>query len=572
MPNLQTRELTAGKSKAETAAETLKKESRNLRGGIANELTEPAPKFSSQSAALLKFHGMYQQEDRDARRIARQEGGEKHYMFMVRSKVPGGQLSVEQYLVHDRLAREYGNGTLRITTRQDFQIHGVLKGDLQPTLQALNQELITTLGACGDIARNVVTCPSPAADRVALRLQEYALAITRFILPKGRFYHEIWLDGERITPDEPEEEPLYGRAYLPRKFKTAIAFPGDNCIDVYSNDIAFVPELEDGELTGFTLIAGGGLGMTHHKKETYPRLASPIAFIAPEQLLATVEAMIGIHRDFGDRTDRRHARLKYVIEEMGVPAVRAELERRLEAPLADPRELIWHDAADHLGWGSEGDDRWYLGLPIANGRIQDSDESETLTGLREIISRFGYGVRLTPQQNLLLCGIPSRERPAVELLLRRYRIARAESLSGLALNSLACPALPTCGLALSESERVFPDLLRDLERELIALGLGDEQISVRMTGCPNGCARPYTSEIGFVGKTAGIYDVYAGGSFHGTRLAEVIAESVPFDRLVERLRPHLRSFKDGRLPGERFGEFCTRAGRSLRPELALAEA
>ncbi|HVC30520.1 MAG TPA: NADPH-dependent assimilatory sulfite reductase hemoprotein subunit [Steroidobacteraceae bacterium] len=568
MPNLPVGAPSLVKSKAES----LKEESRNLRGGIAAELQEPSPKFSNPSAGLLKFHGMYQQEDRDARRIARQEGGDKHYMFMVRSKVPGGQLSAGQYLVHDRLAREFGNGTLRITTRQDFQIHGVLKGDLRAAVGSLNQQLITTLGACGDIARNVVTCPSPAADRVALRLQEYALAITQFAMPKGRFYHEIWLDGERITPEEPEEEPLYGRAYLPRKFKTAISFPGDNCIDVYSNDIAFVPELVDGGLAGFTLLAGGGLGMTHHKKETYPRLASPIAFITPERLLPTVEAMIGIHRDFGDRNNRRHARLKYVVEELGVPAIRAELEQRLGAHLADPKDLVWRDAADHLGWGSEGDDRWYLGLPIENGRLRDGDANETLTGLREIVSRFGYAVRLTPQQNLLLCGIPSRERPALELLLRRYGIPQAASLSGLALNALACPALPTCGLSLAESERVFPALLRDLERELIGLGLRDEQISVRMTGCPNGCARPYTSEIGFVGKTAGVYDVYAGGSFHGTRLAEVLAESVPFDKLLASLRPSLRAFREDRLPGERFGEFCARAGLSLRHELALLEA
>jgi sulfite reductase (ferredoxin) len=568
MTNQQSSAPQAAKSKAET----LKEESHNLRGGIAAELAQPSTKFSSQSAGLLKFHGMYQQEDRDVRRIARQEGGEKHYMFMVRSKVPGGQLTAEQYLVHDRLAREYANGTLRITTRQDFQMHGVLKGDLQATLRALNDELVTTLGACGDIARNVVTCPSPAQDRVALRLQEYALAITRRLLPQGRFYHEIWLDGERVTPDEPEEEPLYGRAYLPRKFKTAIAFPGDNCIDVYSNDLAFIPAVDDGDLTGFTLIAGGGLGMTHHKKETYPRLASPIAFIVPELLLPVVVAMIGIHRDFGDRTNRRHARLKYVVEELGVAAIRAELERRLDTPLAGPRELVWNDAADHLGWGSEGEDRWYLGLPIANGRIRDSEECETLTGLRAIISRFGYAVRLTPQQNLLLCGIPSRERPAVELLLRRYRIAQAENLSGLALNALACPALPTCGLSLAESERVFPALLAQLERELRDLGLAGEQISVRMTGCPNGCARPYTSEIGFVGTTAGVYDVYAGGSFHGTRLATVLAESVPFDRLAEALRPSLRAFRAGRRPGERFGEFCARAGQPLAPELLLAPA
>lgn len=556
-------------SKTEIAKAT----SHNLRGAIAGELDSPEDKFSGESAGILKFHGLYQQEDRDIRRSSRQTGGAKHYMFMVRSKVPGGRLSAAQYLVHDQLATTYGNGSLRITTRQDFQMHGVLKGDLRKTLGTLNEQLITTLGACGDIARNVVTCPSPAAGRTALQLQEYAQQITAFCLPRGRFYHEIWIDGALVAPSEPEEEPLYGRAYLPRKFKTGIAYPGDNCIDVYAQDLGLVPEpLPEGGISGFTLLAGGGLGMTHHKKETFPRLADPIAFIRPGQLLPAVEAVIGIHRDFGDRSNRRHARLKYVLEEMGVAAFRAELEQRLGAPLESPGALVWSEAADHLGWEEQEPGVWSLGLPIENGRLMDSNASRLLTGLRELLLRFPYEVRLTTQQNLILCGIPEAERPDVEALLREFQIALPGEVPNLTLSALACPALPTCGLALAEAERVFPPLVRRLDAVLQQLGLGGEHITIRMTGCPNGCARPYTAEIGFVGKTAGVYDIYAGGDFFGTRLAQIIEPSVPYDQLVERLIPRLEAFRQERRTGERFGDFCMRTGVNPRAQISLVGA
>lgn len=563
--------------------EAVKEGSGNLRGTIAGDLAAGGATFEGDNALLLKFHGLYQQEDRDQRKAAR-ASGEKVYTFMLRSKIPGGRLTPAQYLTHDDLARRYANGTVRITDRQCIQLHGLFKGDLKATLQGLNEQLVTSLGACGDIARNVMTCPAPLHDREHSAIQRYARAISDFTLPKGSAYYDIWVKdehGEKIELDSldagaGEEEPLYGKNYLPRKFKIGIGFPGDNCVDIYSQCLGFVPHFVGDDpaagVEGFTMLAGGGFGATHNKPDTFPRLADPIAFVPEDRLLDAVAAVIAIYRERGDRANRRHARLKYVVQEMGVPAFRAEVERRLGGPLADPRELRWQAADDHLGWQRQADGRWFLGLPVENGRVKDVEGNQSLAALREIVEKFQPEVRLTPQQNILLCGILETQRPAIDRLLDRHGVPPVERVAATVRHAIACPALPTCGLALAEAERVMPDLSRAIHDELVAFGLADAGVNVRMTGCPNGCARPYVAEIGFVGRTAGKYDLRLGGDALGLRLNQVFAQGVAYDDLVPSLRPVFAAYKADRRSGETFGEYCDRLGMERLREITVPRA
>lgn len=540
--------------------ESVKEESRGLRGSIAEQLAQDTDKFAGSDPQLLKFHGTYQQEDRDARKAARSGGGAKQHMMMIRSKTPGGVVTADQYLAQDDICARYGNGTLRITTRQDFQFHGVLKRDLKKTIRALNDTLVTTIGACGDVVRNVVCCPVPIADGIREEILTHTMAINERLLPATRAYFEIWLDGEQVASGEPEEEPVYGRTFLPRKFKIALAFPGDNCIDVYSNDAGAVAIVEDGALAGFNVLAGGGLGMTHGIENTYPRLSNEICFVAPEDLGAAIEAIVTIHRDFGNRSDRKRARLKYVLDTIGVEGFRAELERRVGKPLAPSRPVEWRDAADHLGWIDQRDGRWSLGLWVENGRIADTDTVRLRTALRTIVETYRPGVRLTPQQNILLTDIASADRDGIEAALRAHGVRPAAELLPVRRSSMACPALPTCGLALAEAERSLPSLVDEIEAVLKELGLQDERFSVRMTGCPNGCARPYMGDVGIVGRTLNKYNIYLGGDFLGTRLNTEFAELVPGEEVAATLRPVLTAFRDKRLPGEGFGDFCHRVG------------
>ena len=549
---------------AGSKVEHIKAESHHLRGQIAEELAQDTRRFSDPQVQLMKFHGIYQQENRDVRQERKAVGEEKAYQFMARTRIPGGRITAEQYLVHDDLAGRYANGTLRITTRQGFQLHGVLKGVLAPTIKAINDALLTTLAACGDVNRNVMACPAPVGDCAHRQVENISQRIAQHLTPRSRAYHEIWIDGEQVEtvklPEENETEPIYGPTYLPRKFKIGVAFPGDNCIDVYTQDIGLVACLEGEELDGFTILVGGGMGMTHGKTATFPRLATPLCYATADEVLPVVETIVMIQRDFGDRQNRKHARMKYVVEERGVAWFRAEVERRLGHSLQDPHALTWHDAQDHLGWHAQGDGRWFLGLFVENGRVIDNDIARLRTGLRHAVEEFRPGIRLTPQQNILFTDLAEAQRGPLTDLLSSYGIPTNLAEIGTRRFAMACPALPTCGLALAEAERVLPTIIRQIEADLQAMGLADEPLSVRMTGCPNGCARPYMGDIGIVGRTKDVYNIYLGGDMLNTRLNTLYAASVHLKDLAATVRPLLALWRDERIPGENFGDFCYRVG------------
>lgn len=538
--------------------EALKLESDFLRGSLADELARETSRFEERDVQLLKFHGSYQQEDRDARAARKAQGLEKAYQFMVRTRTPGGAMSAQTYLQLDELAGRYGNGTLRATTRQGFQFHGILKGNLKPTIRSINDALSSTLSACGDVSRNVMACPAPFENRRHAHVTETAERMAMHLAPRSRAYHEIWLDGEKI--EGPEEEPIYGPTYLPRKFKIGIAFPPDNCIDVYTQDVGLVAAVERDELVGFTVLVGGGMGMTHGKPNTYPHAAKPLAFVRTDEVLEVVETIVKVQRDYGDRSDRRHARMKYVVAERGIPWFRAEVESRLGRTLADPRPIAWDGVDDHLGWHEQTPQTSFLGIYVENGRIKDDGILRLRSGLRAAVERFRCDVRLTGQQNVVLTGIRNEECAALETLLAGYGIETDPRKLGLRRDAMACPALPTCGLAVAESERALPSLIREIQVDLVELGLQDERLSVRMTGCPNGCARPYMGDVGFVGRSAGLYDVLIGGDWENTRLNTLYRQGVKVGDLRATVRKLFEVWKAGRTGGERFGDFYHRIG------------
>ncbi|MGH2478520.1 MAG: NADPH-dependent assimilatory sulfite reductase hemoprotein subunit, partial [Ktedonobacteraceae bacterium] len=548
--------------------ERIKQGSRRLRGQIAEELQQGGTRFSEEQIQLLKFHGSYQQEDRDQRVTRKAAGEEKAYQFMVRSRIPGGVLTADQYLAEDELAGRYGSGTLRITTRQGIQLHGVLKGDLRATIREINAALLSTLAACGDVNRNVMACPAPTASRAHARVHEIAHQLAMHLAPRSRAYHEIWIDGEQVETVQQEEEvePIYGPTYLPRKFKIGVAFPGDNCIDVYTQDVGLVacldgkPGSESERLSGFTVLIGGGMGMTHGKNETYPRAAEPLCYVTVDEVAEIVETIVMIQRDYGDRQNRKHARMKYVVEERGIAWFRAELEQRLGRSVQNPRPLVWHGVEDHLGWHAQGDGKWYLGLSISNGRVKDEGDVRLRSGLRAVIAEFRPGVRLTAQQNILLTDIPAAQRKVLAKRLAAYGVVTDPARLGLQRFAMACPSLPTCGLGLAEAERVSPAVVSQIEAELSALGLENEPLSIRMTGCPNGCARPYMGDIGLVGRTKDVYNIYIGGDQANTRLNTLYAQLVHFNDLATTLRPVLKIWRDERQVGETFGDFSHRVG------------
>ncbi|MGH9182599.1 MAG: NADPH-dependent assimilatory sulfite reductase hemoprotein subunit [Acidimicrobiales bacterium] len=545
---------------APSKVEIVKRESHHLRGSIAEELSGDEP-FPHDSYQLLKFHGIYQQDDRDVRAERARRGLGLDYICMVRVAIPGGTLTGEQYLALDALADTIGNGTLRVTTRQGLQYHFVRKGDLRPLLAGLNARLLTTLGACGDVVRNTMCCPAPLADRSRADVASWAAAVARRFRPRTRAYWQLWVDGERaVSAEDADEEPIYGVTYLPRKFKVGFAFPGDNCIDLYTQDVGIVPVLEGGRITAFTLAVGGGMGKSHTNPGTFPRLADPLATVAPEELLEVLEAIVGVQRDHGDRSDREHARMKYLVHDWGVARFRAEVEARLGRGLAEP-EIVGLDAADdHLGWHAQGDGRWFLGVKVENGRIADRGDERVRAGLRTVVESLGVGVRFTPREDVLLTDVAEPDRDQVDAVLVDHGVVPAERWVPVKRNSFACPALPTCGLALTESERALPGVLNELAGALDGLGLGDLDAHVRMTGCPNGCARPYTAEIGLVGRGKRGYDIHLGGEPVGIRLNAVFAENVPRNELVNVVRPVLAHYRDHRHEGEGFGDFCHRLG------------
>ncbi|HYU62629.1 MAG TPA: NADPH-dependent assimilatory sulfite reductase hemoprotein subunit [Verrucomicrobiae bacterium] len=541
--------------------ESIKANSNHLRGLIKEELVEDTPAFGDDSEQLLKFHGIYQQDDRDRRKEARARGLDKHHQLMIRTRIPGGIVSPEAYLAHDDISRQWANGTLRVTTRQDFQLHGVLKGDLKKSIAAINEALLTTLGGCGDVERNIMCCPEPRSGRFHEQVHRSIATLVAALTPRTGAYHEIWLDGEVVDSTEPEVEPLYGEQYLPRKFKSTVALEGDNCVDVYAHDLALVAMRgADDSIRGFTVLVGGGLGRTHHKPETFVAVAQPLAFVEPDQVVDTARAVVEVQRDHGDRTNRKHARLKYTIADRGLDWFRAEVQGRVSFPLQPPEALHWEPVDDHLGWQEQGDGKLYVGIYIENGRIADVGEVRSRTGLRKIIEELRPQVRLTAQQNVILAGIEPSQRPRVEQLMAEHGIAAVEAIPRAIRYAMACPAIPTCGLAVAEAERALPGLIRQLTALLDEIGLGEERISFRMSGCPNGCSRPYLGDVGFVGTTLGKYDVMLAGDFDGTRLNRLYAPNVPIAEIPALLRPIFLEFRSGHDAGEGFGNWVERVG------------
>ena len=553
--------------------ELVKENSRNLRGTIALELANDTDHFGDGDKNLLKFHGSYQQEDRDARKNRSKSSIGKHYMFMVRCKIPGGKVTADQYLALDDLADNYANGTLRITSRQGIQFHGILKTHLKDTIRGINECLLSTLGACGDVERNVMAPPAPNYSSVVYaQLQATADLLAAHLAPRTRGYHEIWLNGENVTPvnGDVEDEPIYGKLYLPRKFKTGLALPEDNSVDIYAQDLGLLAVIENNNIVGYNVLVGGGMGRTHGNASTFPFIARPICYVKADDVVEAAEAVIKLFRDHGNRADRKRARIKYLVHDWGVERFREVLAEYLPFEMLPPRPVDVHGFPLHLGWHPQGDNLYFYGISVENGRIKDEGTLRLRTCLRTLIQRFKPRVRLTPMQDILLCDLPATALGEIEGTLDAHGVAKPQAISEVQKHSLACPAIPTCGLAISESERSLPGIIDQLEVELRNLGLEEEKISVRMTGCPNGCVRPYQSDIGIVGRSGDKYTVYVGGNLLGTRLNFVLRDLVPLDQIVPLLLPLLRDFKLHRQRGEGFGDYCKRMGDEHLQSIAPA--
>ncbi len=541
------------------ANEGIKSASNFLRGTIAEELLDDSTgSITADNQQLTKFHGLYMQDDRDLRKERRQAKLEKAFSFMLRVRLPGGRCTPAQWLMLDKLADDRANGSLRLTTRQTFQFHGILKGNLKPLIKGMDEALMDSIAACGDVNRNIMAAPNPERSPAHAAMYEHAKGLSEHTLPKTRAYHEIWLDGEKVAGGEPEVEPLYGETYLPRKFKVGFALPPSNDVDVYSQDLGFIGILENGELVGYNVTVGGGLGMSHGNEETFPRLAEPLGFVTPEQINVVGESIIATQRDYGDRTNRRHARLKYTIEDRGLAWFKGEVESRSGITLAPSREVNFTTIEDPHGWQECADGTWFYGLHILSGRIKDRDGWPMKTALREVAEIHTGDFRLTPTQNVTISGVTTEAKVQIDAILHKHGLSGENKQSRLRLNSMSCVALPTCGLALAESERVLPEVLEKFDAVLEEAGLADDAISLRMTGCPNGCARPYLAEIGFVGKAPGKYALYIGASYNGSRLNRLVSPKCTIDESIELLRPVIKKYTTERNEGEGFGDFCNR--------------
>jgi len=580
-------------------AETIKRESDYLKGDIAAEMADTSTtEVTDETYELLKFHGSYFGYDRDSATPRKKAGLDKEYEFMVRMKCPGGRLTAAQYIALDALAEKYANGTLRITTRETFQFHCIKKTGMKPLIHDINMLLLSTLGGCGDVVRNVLTCPAPIKDNIHDKLQADAYLLAKHCAPKTNSYYEVWLDGEKVhdypfAPDEvsgvgcqvtdkekPSDdtchptpdtvEPLYGSTYMPRKFKIAITQPEDNCTDALTNDLAILSLFDGQEHKGYNFALGGGLGMKHNTPKTYPRLASPIMYVPADMLIPATEAVIKLQRDHGDRGDRQHARLKYTVEEKGIAWTKKTLEKYLGRKMDDPRPQNPYHVEEHTGWHEQGDGKWFLGLPISSGRIIDRDGEAIRSGLRAVILDYGMNLVLTADQNIILCDIETSEKPAIEQKLRAHGIKLREDVTAVYRNFIACVALPTCGKALAEAERVKLPLVADIENAMRRQGVIEENIAIRIAGCPNGCPRPYVGDIGIVGRMPDHYSLYIGGDFEGTRLNEKIFDKVPFDAIPQTLEPMFALWKTKRNQGEAFGNFCKRYGIDAVKQAAVA--
>lgn len=548
--------------------EHIKIESRFLRGPIEEETASGTDHYTEESVQLLKHHGMYQQDDRD-RRAAMRAAGEKGkaYMMMLRTRIPGGKMTADQFLAELDLCDELGDGTMRLTSRQAVQHHGILKGDLKEAIRRINLARLSTLGACGDVNRNVMCSPLPIDRPCYHQVQEMADTLSTYFLPQSRAYFEIWLkdleteEKERVSAIEgPEHEPIYGTTYLPRKFKTGIAFPFDNSVDVLTNDLALVAIVEADQVVGYNIYVGGGMGMTPAKKTTFAALALPLCFVTPDQAVAVSRAVVEVQRDFGNREDRKHARLKYLIRDWGIDKFRDQVAEYYGAKLTPLRDAPITACVDPLGWIDQEDGRWCYGLNIESGRVKDTEEFRLKQALRQICQELQPTLRLTAHQSLLFCDLAPEQKERLEAILEEHRVKRSENFSTLRHWSIACVAWPTCSLAITESERALPEMLDQLETVLERLDLADLPINIRMTGCPNGCARPYNAEIGLVGKAKESYTMYLGGSHLGTRLATVYKERVAAEQVVPELTTLLELFAAERQTEEAFGDFCHRLG------------
>ncbi|RWG80522.1 NADPH-dependent assimilatory sulfite reductase hemoprotein subunit [Mesorhizobium sp.] len=536
--------------------ETMKANSDQLRGtiaaGLVEELTAAVP---GDDIKLMKFHGLYQQDDRDIRDERRRQRLEPAYTFMARVRLPGGVCSPSQWLKLDELGRAYAGNTLRLTTRQTFQLHRVRKQNLRATIQGLRDVLLDTKAACGDDARGVMCSVNPLLSKLHAEVYALAKAASDHAIPKTGAYREIWYGEERSAPSGPEE-PLYGRTYMPRKFKIGFVIPPSNDIDVYAQDLGFIAIAASSRLEGFNVAIGGGMGRTDQAPKTYPRLADVIGFVAADKVLEVCDAVMQVQRDFGDRLDRGRARFKYTIDDKGLDWIKAEIEARLGFPLEPARPYEFTSNGDPIGWTRGEDGKEHCTLFIENGRVIGT----VMDGLRAIANIHKGTFRVTPNQNLIIADIAPQTRPDIEGVMKEFGLDRLNRGSGLRLNSMACVALPTCGLAMAESERYLPDLVGKIEKILAAHHLEDEPITIRMTGCPNGCARPYIGEIALTGRAPGKYNLYLGGGFHGQRLNKMVLENVGETAILDLLGKVIGQFATDRLPDERFGDFAIRAG------------
>ena len=552
-----------------TAVELAKIASNYLAGDIAKELADAAPGFGKASIQLLKNHGTYQQDDREQRKAKEGAKSTREISFMIRTCVPGGKLTADQLLAAMDLGDEVGNGTIRLTTRQSIQHHGIVKGDLKPFMQRVHDIQMSTLAACGDVERNIMCCPAPIHNHpVREEMQATLDKLAKHLAPRTRAYYEIWLTdpetGEKTlaggTSGDKDVEPIYGPTYLPRKFKTAFALPEDNCTDIYANDLGFLVVHEHGKILGYNVLAGGGMGVTPSAAKTFPALAKRLGFVPPEDVLAIAEAIVKVQRDFGNRSDRKVARLKYTIHTMGLEAFRAKVEEYFGKPLAPCHPADVHGFDDHIGWFEQGDGKFFYGFNVENGRIHDTGDLRLKTAVRRILRDIKPGVRITAHQSLLFTDLTITDRERIAQILHDHGVKTSEEISTLRRWSMACVALPTCGLAVAESERVLPGLIDSLEPEVAKLGLSHDAFTVRMTGCPNACARPYNSDIGIVGRTLGKYTIFLGGRLLGDRLNTQYKDVVPFEHLSHEITAVLACYKAERHAGETLGDFCHRKG------------
>ena len=544
--------------------EQIKNDSDYLAGKIGSQLQNSNSYFEENEVQLLKFHGTYQQYNRDTATELKQKGLEKEFYFMIRTKIPAGLLTSKQYIELDDLTNEFSDPSLRITTRQTIQFHGVLKGNLKKIINTVSTMLLSTYGACGDVVRNVTTVAAPINDQIHKQLRQDALKVSSHFIPSSTSYGQIWINGDKYEySDKEKKEPIYGKLYLPRKFKIGITIPGDNSVDVLTNDIAIFLIFKNNELLGYNIAIGGGLGMTHNKPETFPYLAKPLLFCNPSDLIQVLEQIVKIQRDYGDRKNRKHARLKYLVAEEGTKWFKRLIEYKLNKNFDNPLKLNNLKVVDHLGWHEQGDGKWYTGIFISSGRIIDNKNKKIKTGLRDIIKKFNPSITLSTDQNIILGNINEKDKNIIDQLLEQYSIVK-KKISKVDRWFLACPALPTCGLALSEAERVRDEIIKKVDEILLKHNLQNEKFSIRITGCPNGCARPYAGDIGIVGRAPNLYALYSGGDFEGTRLNKKILDKVSYQDLTQALEQIFLLFKDQRKDNEPLGDFCNRVGTDIQ--------